>query len=491
MRDFMQIKFSFLKNREVGILLTTLAVLLLFSCGGDGPAIQAFPQAIVFGAAPTLSLSGTATVLATASSGLAVIYSSTTPNVCSVNSGTGLVTDLTAGLCIIAANQAGNTQYAPAAQMTQSLPVIYDRNQTITFGVAPTLSVFGTATVSATTSSGLAVIYSSTTPNVCSVNSGTGLVTDLTAGLCIIAANQAGNASFNPATQVTQAITVSQLSGTTVPGAPTGVMATAGNATNTVDVTIGATNSGGSPITAYTVTSTPTGLTATGLTSPITVTCPSTCTGYAFSVIATDAVGNSAPSALTDVITNYGIVETFLEPDTQPNNTIFVGSFTFNSTTCTVSNLSGKLSESMTGGQTAYPYDTMTWLSLNNQLSSMPVTIGGVNGFMVTTFLLNTTNTLSSNPLYGGTDGWSPGTGKGLYYGFPGVNPSNAYAMIFVNAADPTAALTQAQIDKLAYADCSSNGMMGASCMTGTTVAGYGTVGTMSGYPVSEVITKQ
>jgi hypothetical protein len=63
--------------------------------------------------------------------------------------------------------------------------------------------------------------------------------------------------------------------------------------------------------------------------------------------------------------------------------------------------------------------------------------------------------------------------------------------MIFVNTANPTAPLTQAQIDKLAYADCAPGGMMGATCMTGTTVAGYGTVGAMSGYPVTLAITRQ
>ena len=30
---------------------------------------------------------------------------------------------------------------------------------------------------------------------------------------------------------------------------------------------------------------------------------------------------------------------------------------------------------------------------------------------------------------------------------------------------------------------------MGAVCMTGTTVAGYGAIGTMGGYPVSQTIT--
>jgi hypothetical protein len=78
-----------------------------------------------------------------------------------------------------------------------------------------------------------------------------------------------------------------------------------------------------------------------------------------------------------------------------------------------------------------------------------------------------------------------------VYYGFPDANPGNAYARIFVNTTDPTAALTQAQIDKLAYADCAPGGMMMTTCMTGTSVAGYGTVGTMEGYPLSQTITQQ
>lgn len=69
-----------------------------------------------------------------------------------------------------------------------------------------------------------------------------------------------------------------------------------------------------------------------------------------------------------------------------------------------------------------------------------------------------------------------------------GNNPGNAYALIFV-PDDPLVALTQAQINKLAYADCAPGGMMGAVCMTGTSAAGYGAIGTMSGYPVSQVIT--
>jgi MSHA biogenesis protein MshQ len=84
-------------------------------------------------------------------------------------------------------------------------------NQTITFGAAPIITYGGTGTVSATASSGLAVTYSSTTTSVCTVNSSSGLVTAVTTGTCTIAADQAGNASYNAAPQVTQSLVISLL----------------------------------------------------------------------------------------------------------------------------------------------------------------------------------------------------------------------------------------------------------------------------------------
>jgi hypothetical protein len=482
---------SSIKKSSLFLLLSALSVVSLGGCSGDGPAIQAHPQTLSFTTAPTLALGGSASVTASASSGLPVSYSSTTPTVCSVDSFTGIVNGLSTGTCTIAANQSGNTQYAPAVQVTQSLSVVSSPNQSISFAAAPALSLGGTASVSATASSGLPVSYSSITSAVCAVDASSGLVTDLAAGACIIAADQAGGAQVNPAPQATQTLTVITPSGISAPGAPTGVSASAGATANTVRVSIGGTNSGGSPITGYSVTSRPAGISAGGSASPITVSCPTSCAGYAFSVTASNASGAGAASVFADVITSYDVVETFLEPDTQPKNSMFVGSFTLNSTTGTVSNLKGILSESMTGGSFAYPNDNMTWLPLNNQLSSLPVTVGGVDGLLVTAFLLNTTNTLSANPAFSGSDGWSPGTGFGLYYGFPGPNPGNAYARVFVNLKDPTAVLTQAQIDKLAYADCTPGGMMGSTCMIGTTVAGYGALGTMSGYPVSQTVTRR
>jgi hypothetical protein len=480
------------------VAITLCAGLLMTGCGGGrtGAAIKATPQSITFGAAPTLTLLGTATVSASASSGLNISYSSLTSTVCRVDNSSGLVTNLALGTCTIAADQAGNETYAPAPQATQNIVVSFDPNQIITFGAAPTLTLYGTATVSATVNSGLAPSFSSLTASVCTVNSVTGIVTDLTAGTCTIAADQTGNSSYNAAPQATQTLNVAAWAGgLTVPSAPAGVSATIGNTATEVIVSFtGSASSGGTPITAYTVTSTINpAITATASASPITITCPSTCSGHAFTVLATNATGNSASSTAADVITDYNVVTTFFEPDTQPNDSIFVGTFTLNSTTATVTNLKGKLSESMTGGYTGYPNDTMIWLPLNYQLSSATL---GTGGLVVTSFLLNTTNTLST---IGGGDGWAPGSGGGgLYYGYPSIafHPSytgigNAYIRIFVNPSAPTAALTPAQLDYVAYADCAPGGMMGDVCMTGTSIAGYGTIGTMSGFPLSQIITRK
>lgn len=190
---------------------------------------------------------------------------------------------------------------------------------------------------------------------------------------------------------------------------------------------------------------------------------------------------------------SYHVTTVWHEPDTQPNDSIFVGTFDYDAATHTITNLVGQLSESMTGGSTGYPQDTMTWLALNNQLVSWyDAALGGT---FAATF--KNTNTLTfANTTPGATDFWSPQVGAdegGVYHGYPSkktgiANPGNAYALIFV-PENPLQALTQAQLDKVAYADCAPGGMMGAVCMTGTSLAGYGAVGTMSGVPMSQTIT--
>ncbi|MBS1790823.1 MAG: putative Ig domain-containing protein [Acidobacteria bacterium] len=88
----------------------------------------------------------------------------------------------------------------------------------------------------------------------------------------------------------------------TVPGAPTDVTATAGNAQATVSFCPPASN-GGSLIYAYTVTSSPGGITASGLSSPITVTGLTNGTAYTFTVKATNFVGTGPASTPSNSVT--------------------------------------------------------------------------------------------------------------------------------------------------------------------------------------------
>ena len=66
-------------------------------------------------------------------------------------------------------------------------------------------------------------------------------------------------------------------------------------------------STGGSPITGYTVTSTPGSITATGPTSPIVVTGLTNGTSYTFTVHATNAIGNGPESAPSNSVTPSGV----------------------------------------------------------------------------------------------------------------------------------------------------------------------------------------
>lgn len=67
---------------------------------------------------------GTYTVSATASSGLAITYTSETTAVCTVNASTGVVTFVKPGFCSITASQGGDSTYAPAESVTQTFEIL-------------------------------------------------------------------------------------------------------------------------------------------------------------------------------------------------------------------------------------------------------------------------------------------------------------------------------------------------------------------------------
>ena len=167
-------------------------------------------QTIAFGSAPAIVVGGTGTVTATGGgSGNPVTFASATGGICSVSGST--VTGIAVGTCTIAADQAGNANYTAAPQKTQNIAVtaVPLTDQTINFTAAPASIVVGlTGTVSATGGgSGNAVTFTSATGGICSVSGST--VTGIAAGTCTIAANQAGNGSYNAALQVLQNITIS------------------------------------------------------------------------------------------------------------------------------------------------------------------------------------------------------------------------------------------------------------------------------------------
>jgi hypothetical protein len=86
------------------------------------------------------------------------------------------------------------------------------------------------------------------------------------------------------------------------PDAPTIGTATGGNAFASVTFTAPS-NVGGSAITGYTVVSTPSGITGTGASSPITVSGLTNGTAYTFKVFATNSYGPSALSAASNSVT--------------------------------------------------------------------------------------------------------------------------------------------------------------------------------------------
>ena len=120
------------------------------------------------------------------------------------------------GLCGFTATMAGNGNYNDVTSALISVSVVSNvgASQTITFGSlpAPTYAPGGSFSISATSSSGLPVTYSSQTPGVCSVSGSTtpATVQIVAAGNCLIEANQFGNSNYSAAPSVTQAITIAK-----------------------------------------------------------------------------------------------------------------------------------------------------------------------------------------------------------------------------------------------------------------------------------------
>jgi len=142
------------------------------------------------------------TVAATASSGLAVTYSSS--GSCTNSGATFTITSGT-GTCNVMFNQAGNSNYNAAGQITEMVTA-QKANQTITVNThAPVNATYNSQfTVAATSSSGLAISYSNS--GGCSNTAATFTMTSGTTA-CTVKYDQAGDTNYNAASQVTESVT--------------------------------------------------------------------------------------------------------------------------------------------------------------------------------------------------------------------------------------------------------------------------------------------
>lgn len=133
----------------------------------------------------------------------AFVYSSNSASICTVDSSTGEITVLGAGICSISALRPADVNYEDAtgstvitiAKANQSNISVNADNVILPYTESPKQ----TAQVSYTGGSGTgSVAYSTSTPSVCAVDA-TGLVTNITAGRCTIVVTIAADANYNQA----------------------------------------------------------------------------------------------------------------------------------------------------------------------------------------------------------------------------------------------------------------------------------------------------
>jgi len=144
---------------------------------------------------------------ATSDSGLPVTYASASPSVATIVNGKIHIVGV--GTSVITAYQAGNGDYLPDT-VSQTLTVVQLMTQTITFPAIQTKGV-GVADFDPGASSNnttVPIVYTSSNPAVAQiVNNKIHIVGP---GTTTITANQAGNANYNPATAVSQTLTVTK-----------------------------------------------------------------------------------------------------------------------------------------------------------------------------------------------------------------------------------------------------------------------------------------
>lgn len=171
---------------------------------------------------------------------------------------------------------------------------------------------------------------------------------------------------------------------TSEPSAPTIGTAVAGNAQATVSFAVPSSN-GGSAITGYTVTANPGGKTATGTTSPITVTGLSNGTAYTFTVRAQNAIGLGAASSASNTVTPTAVTAPGIPT---------IGTATAGNASATVA----FTAPASTGGSAITSYTATSFPgSITGTGAASPITVTGLTNGTAYTFTITATNAIGTS----------------------------------------------------------------------------------------------
>jgi flagellar motor protein MotB len=232
-------------------------------------------------------------------------------------SGTPTATLSSTNFVVTATNSAGSdTKTVTVSVAVQLVPIISYTPSTISAVVGTTITSL-TPTNTGETATSWSI--SPSLPSGLSLNTSTGVISGTSSTTSASATYTVTATTSTSATGTTTITVSSSLAAATVPNAPTIGTATAtGSTTATVTYTAPGSD-GGATITSYTATSSPgsmTGSLSQATSGTITVTGLTAGTTYTFTVVATNSVGNSSPSAASNAITTTssslaGLVPTF------------------------------------------------------------------------------------------------------------------------------------------------------------------------------------